>query len=98
MIIIKRRYCRVPSGDVHGITEFNFLVDLTFLQFFGDDFLRVLLLRFIFCCVALRLHKRFRVSSVNFGVKLKYWSVRMMSTVNFQDIRSYVFDIKLKYW
>jgi len=37
-------------------------VDLSFVQFFGDDFLRVLLLRYVFCYVTLRLHKAFRVS------------------------------------
>lgn len=34
------------------------------MQFFGDDFLRVLLLRFIFCHVVLSLHKFFKVSTV----------------------------------
>ena len=34
------------------------------MQFFGDDFLRVLLLRFIFCYVALKLHRGFKVSSM----------------------------------
>jgi len=37
-------------------------VDLSFVQFFGDDFLRILLLRYVFCYVTLRLHKAFRVS------------------------------------
>ena len=36
--------------------------DHGFMQFFGDDFLRVLLLRFIFCYVVLRLHRAFNVS------------------------------------
>ncbi|MEE6526703.1 hypothetical protein FKM82_027487, partial [Ascaphus truei] len=31
-----------------------------FLQFFGDEFLRLLLTRFIFCSVTLRMHKSFR--------------------------------------
>ncbi|CAG0897017.1 unnamed protein product, partial [Cyprideis torosa] len=31
------------------------------LAFFGDDFLRLLLLRFVFCTVALRLHRGFRL-------------------------------------
>jgi len=37
------------------------VVDLSFVQFFADDFLRVLLLRYVFCYVTLRLHKAFRV-------------------------------------
>ncbi|ENN79886.1 hypothetical protein YQE_03705, partial [Dendroctonus ponderosae] len=34
--------------------------DLSYLQFFGDDFLRLLLLRYIFCEVVLHLHRAFR--------------------------------------
>lgn len=30
------------------------------LQFFGDDFLRLLLLRYVFCDVVLHLHRSFR--------------------------------------
>jgi len=32
----------------------------SYLPFLGDDFLRLLVLRFIFCCVALRLHRAFK--------------------------------------
>lgn len=45
----------------------NISVDFTdqaFLQFFGDEFLRLLLIRFVFCSAALRLHKLFRVSDI----------------------------------
>lgn len=34
--------------------------DSAYLQFFGDDFLRTLLLRYIFCDVVLRIHVAFR--------------------------------------
>ncbi|GIY08981.1 protein SCAI [Caerostris extrusa] len=34
-------------------------IDPAFLQFYGDDFLRLLILRFIFCRVVLRLHRLF---------------------------------------
>ncbi|XP_061603663.1 protein SCAI isoform X2 [Phyllopteryx taeniolatus] len=34
--------------------------DQAFLQFFGDEFLRLLLIRFVFCSATLRLHKVFR--------------------------------------
>ncbi|XP_061118899.1 protein SCAI-like [Conger conger] len=37
-------------------------IDQAFLQFYGDEFLRLLLLRFIFCSAVLRLHKLFRDS------------------------------------
>lgn len=36
-------------------------VDPVYLQFYGDDFLRLLILRFLFCCVCLRTHRLFRV-------------------------------------
>jgi hypothetical protein len=35
-------------------------LDLSFVQFFGDDFLRILLLRYVFCYMTLRMHKAFR--------------------------------------
>ncbi|XP_075885556.1 protein SCAI isoform X1 [Nelusetta ayraudi] len=37
-------------------------IDQAFLQFFGDEFLRLLLIRFVFCSATLRLHKLFRES------------------------------------
>uniref|UniRef100_A0A1B6EB07 Protein SCAI n=1 Tax=Clastoptera arizonana TaxID=38151 RepID=A0A1B6EB07_9HEMI len=37
-------------------------IDPAFLQFFGDDFLRLLLLRYVFCDVVLHLHRSFKVS------------------------------------
>ncbi|XP_068408806.1 protein SCAI isoform X2 [Eschrichtius robustus] len=36
------------------------LQDQAFLQFFGDEFLRLLLTRFIFCSATMRMHKIFR--------------------------------------
>lgn len=35
--------------------------DQAFLQFFGDEFLRLLLTRFVFCSATMRMHKAFRV-------------------------------------
>ncbi|KXJ80309.1 hypothetical protein RP20_CCG025650 [Aedes albopictus] len=35
-------------------------IDSSYVQFFGDDFLRTLILRFVFCDVTLRLHRGFR--------------------------------------
>uniref|UniRef100_A0A3B3QP88 Suppressor of cancer cell invasion n=1 Tax=Paramormyrops kingsleyae TaxID=1676925 RepID=A0A3B3QP88_9TELE len=37
-------------------------IDQAFLQFYGDEFLRLLLIRFVFCSAVLRLHKLFRDS------------------------------------
>lgn len=34
--------------------------DIAFISFMSDDFLRLLLLRFMFCAVALRMHRGFR--------------------------------------
>lgn len=36
------------------------VADSSYLQFFGDDFLRLLLLRYVFCDVVLHLHRAFR--------------------------------------
>lgn len=38
----------------------GFFVDSSYVQFFGDDFLRTLILRFVFCDVVMRLHRSFR--------------------------------------
>ncbi|RWS28592.1 protein SCAI-like protein [Leptotrombidium deliense] len=35
-------------------------IDPVYIQFYGDDFLRLLILRFIFCCVVIRMHRLFR--------------------------------------
>lgn len=35
-------------------------IDSSYVQFFGDDFLRTLILRFVFCDVVLRIHRSFR--------------------------------------
>lgn len=37
-------------------------IDPVFLHFYGDDFLRVLILRFLFCSMVSRMHRLFRVS------------------------------------
>ncbi|XP_037525158.1 protein SCAI isoform X3 [Rhipicephalus sanguineus] len=36
-------------------------IDPAYLQFYGDDFLRLLMLRFIFCHVVLKLHRMFKI-------------------------------------
>lgn len=45
------------------LTYFLFLppthLDSSYVQFFGDDFLRTLILRFVFCDVTMRLHPEF---------------------------------------
>lgn len=38
----------------------NSILDSSYVQFFGDDFLRTLILRFVFCDVTMRLHRSFR--------------------------------------
>lgn len=38
----------------------SLFADSSYVQFFGDDFLRTLILRFVFCDVVLRLHRGFR--------------------------------------
>ncbi|KAK7095582.1 protein SCAI-like [Littorina saxatilis] len=34
--------------------------DHSYMQFFGDDFLRLILLRFVFCYIVLILHRSFK--------------------------------------
>lgn len=41
-------------------SEFLISTDASYVQFFGDDFLRTLILRFVFCDVTMRLHRSFR--------------------------------------
>lgn len=41
-------------------------IDPVFLQFYSDEFLRLIILRFIFCTVVLRMHRLFRVSGRSF--------------------------------
>lgn len=36
-------------------------LDPVYLSFYGDDFLRLIMLRYIFCCVVLRMHRLFKV-------------------------------------
>lgn len=47
--------CRVDDIEQGGG-----IMDSSYVQFFGDDFLRTLILRFVFCDVTLRLHRGFR--------------------------------------
>lgn len=37
-------------------------IDPAYLQFYGDDFLRLQILRFIFCSVVMKMHRLFKVS------------------------------------
>lgn len=47
-------------NDCIIIFSLKILSDSAYLQFFGDDFLRTILLRYIFCDVVLRTHMSFR--------------------------------------
>ncbi|XP_069370083.1 protein SCAI isoform X6 [Paralichthys olivaceus] len=53
--------CKVYR-DIGQMISRSRTIDQAFLQFFGDEFLRLLLVRFVFCSAALRLHKLFRES------------------------------------
>lgn len=59
---------RAQSHVDHFLTEAGRIlvhsrsVDPVFLQFYGDDFLRLLILRFLLSCVVFRMHRLFRVS------------------------------------
>ncbi|KAM4664214.1 protein SCAI isoform 2-T2 [Discoglossus pictus] len=53
-------HLRKINRDIAQLLTQSRSIDQAFLQFFGDEFLRLLLTRFIFCSVTLRMHKSFR--------------------------------------
>uniref|UniRef100_A0A096MGS8 Suppressor of cancer cell invasion n=3 Tax=Poecilia TaxID=8080 RepID=A0A096MGS8_POEFO len=55
-------FLRKVFRDIGQMLTRSRSIDQAFLQFFGDEFLRLLLIRFVFCSAALRLHKLFRES------------------------------------
>ncbi|XP_052448753.1 protein SCAI isoform X2 [Carassius gibelio] len=46
--------------DIGQMITSSRAIDQAYLQFYGDEFLRLLMIRFVFCCTTLRLHKLFR--------------------------------------
>uniref|UniRef100_A0AAR2LRK0 Protein SCAI n=1 Tax=Pygocentrus nattereri TaxID=42514 RepID=A0AAR2LRK0_PYGNA len=48
------------SHDIGQMLTSSRAIDQAFLQFYGDEFLRLLMVRFVFCCATLRLHKLFQ--------------------------------------
>lgn len=54
---IKIKYLNIAINNSY---QFIQLLDSSYVQFFGDDFLRTLILRFVFCDVVLRIHRAFR--------------------------------------
>uniref|UniRef100_A0A8C9XV36 Suppressor of cancer cell invasion n=1 Tax=Sander lucioperca TaxID=283035 RepID=A0A8C9XV36_SANLU len=57
-----QEFLRKVYRDIGQMITRSRTIDQAFLQFFGDEFLRLLLIRFVFCSAALRLHKLFRES------------------------------------
>ncbi|XP_037609159.1 protein SCAI isoform X2 [Sebastes umbrosus] len=55
-----QEFLRKVYRDIGQMITRSRNIDQAFLQFFGDEFLRLLLIRFVFCSAALRLHKLFR--------------------------------------
>ncbi|KAI3361913.1 hypothetical protein L3Q82_012183, partial [Scortum barcoo] len=55
-----QEFLRKVYRDIGQMITRSRTIDQAFLQFFGDEFLRLLLIRFVFCSAALRLHKLFR--------------------------------------
>ncbi|KFP53566.1 Protein SCAI, partial [Cathartes aura] len=53
-------YLRKINRDIAQLLTHSRSIDQSFLQFFGDEFLRLLLTRFIFCSATMRMHKIFR--------------------------------------
>ncbi|CAN8020073.1 unnamed protein product [Ixodes persulcatus] len=48
-------------AEASRIVVLSYCLYPAYLQFYGDDFLRLLMLRFIFCHVVLKLHRMFKV-------------------------------------
>ncbi|XP_069465537.1 protein SCAI isoform X3 [Ambystoma mexicanum] len=55
-----QEYVRKIHRDIAQLMTHSRSIDQSFLQFFGDEFLRLLLTRFVFCSATIRLHKSFR--------------------------------------
>lgn len=55
-----QEFLRKLFRDIGQMITRSRSIDQAFLQFFGDEFLRLLLIRFVFCSATLRLHKLFR--------------------------------------
>uniref|UniRef100_A0A8C9WFK8 Suppressor of cancer cell invasion n=1 Tax=Scleropages formosus TaxID=113540 RepID=A0A8C9WFK8_SCLFO len=53
---------RKAYRDIGQMLTRSRAIDQAFLQFYGDEFLRLLLIRFVFCSATLRMHKLFRES------------------------------------
>ncbi|KAG7476778.1 hypothetical protein MATL_G00086570 [Megalops atlanticus] len=57
-----QEFLRKVYRDIGQLLTHSHSIDQAFLQFYGDEFLRLLLIRFVFCSAVLRLHKLFRES------------------------------------
>uniref|UniRef100_A0A8B9KU87 Suppressor of cancer cell invasion n=1 Tax=Astyanax mexicanus TaxID=7994 RepID=A0A8B9KU87_ASTMX len=55
-----QEFLRKISHDIGQMLTSSRAIDQAFLQFYGDEFLRLLMIRFVFCSATLRLHKLFR--------------------------------------
>lgn len=55
-----QEFLRKVNRDLGQLISRSHSIDQAFLQFFGDEFLRLLLVRFVFCSATMRLHKVFR--------------------------------------
>ncbi|OPJ67596.1 protein SCAI isoform B [Patagioenas fasciata monilis] len=59
-------YLRKINRDIAQLLTHSRSIDQSFLQFFGDEFLRLLLTRFVFCSATMRMHKIFRQETRNY--------------------------------
>ncbi|KAG5272084.1 hypothetical protein AALO_G00161480 [Alosa alosa] len=57
-----QEFLRKVFRDIGQLITRSRVIDQAFLQFYGDEFLRLLMIRFVFCSATLRLHKLFRES------------------------------------
>ena len=67
------------------------------MQFFGDDFLRVLLLRYVFCYIVLYLHRGFKVSQINHSSSFLTNDLLMIFSLSFVRVQHITLVVTLLY-
>uniref|UniRef100_H3CBT8 Suppressor of cancer cell invasion n=1 Tax=Tetraodon nigroviridis TaxID=99883 RepID=H3CBT8_TETNG len=85
-----QEYLRKVNRDIGQLLTRSRTIDQAFLQFFGDEFLRLLLIRFVFCSATLRLHKVFRESQ---SFPESYPELPKKDTVESSQLQKHVLEL-----
>ncbi|XP_024258483.1 protein SCAI-like isoform X1 [Oncorhynchus tshawytscha] len=81
--------CKV-FRDIGQMITRSRAIDQAFLQFYGDEFLRLLLIRFVFCSATLRMHKLFQESR---SFPESYPQLPKQDTVESSFLRKHVLEL-----